>query len=119
MNDEYSPPSDHARDEPRDEPHTLEENLKSRATWLRLFFMIVLILLYGVSRVVLGAVVCIQFFWLLFKGEVNEPLRELGQSLAVYSYQIIRYLTFNTEERPYPFDQAWPSSDGLDLRDSE
>jgi len=116
MNDDYSPPPDHARDGPRDEPPSLEENLKSRATWLRLFFMLVLILLYGVSRVVLGAVVLIQFLWLLLKGEVNEPLRELGQSLAIYTYQIISYLTFNTEERPYPFDQAWPSSEGLDLR---
>ncbi|MEJ2140219.1 MAG: DUF4389 domain-containing protein [Gammaproteobacteria bacterium] len=24
--------------------------------------------------------------------------------MATYTYQIIRYLTFNTDERPFPFD---------------
>jgi hypothetical protein len=33
----------------------------------------------------------------------------LGQALATYTYQIIRYLTFNTEERPFPFDSDWPA----------
>jgi hypothetical protein len=119
MNDEHSPPSDHARNEPSDDEPSFEDNIKSRATWLRLFFMLVLIFLYGVSRGVLGVVVFIQFFWLLLKGEINAPLREFGQSLAIYSYQIVRYLTFNTEERPFPFDQTWPYAQRLELRDDD
>ncbi len=89
---------------------TLEQNVKSKATWLRLFFMLIFVCLYFVSRVVLSAVVVVQFFWLLFNGTINESLRALGQSLASYTYQIIRYLTFNTNVRPFPFDSAWPPS---------
>jgi len=44
----------------------------------------------------------------LFTAETNKALEQLGQSLATYTYQIVRYLTYNTEERPFPFDLDWP-----------
>ena len=96
-------------------PLISQENLpangqESSSIWLRLFFMLVVTFLYSVSRVVVGAVVVIQFFWVLLKNEKNQHLIQLGQSLAIYSYQITYYLTFNTEERPYPFDLEWPKS---------
>ncbi|TDJ69501.1 MAG: DUF4389 domain-containing protein [Proteobacteria bacterium] len=47
--------------------------------------------------------------WLLFTGETNEKLRHLGHNLAAYIYQAIRYLTFATEERPFPFDAEFPT----------
>jgi hypothetical protein len=87
----------------------LETNLKSRATWLRLLFMIVLVLLYGLTRLIVGAVIVLQFFWVLFTGETNTRLKVLGHQLATYTLQTLLYLTFNTEERPFPFDQDWPS----------
>jgi multisubunit Na+/H+ antiporter MnhE subunit len=88
----------------------LEENLKSRSTWLRFVFMIVFVLIYGVTRIVLGAVVILQFLWVLFTAETNPRLLHLGASLATYTYQILRYLTYNTEERPFPFDLDWPNA---------
>lgn len=86
----------------------VKQNISSGPTWLRLFFMLVIIFLYGVTRAVLGAVVVVQFFWVLFTSESNEQLKQLGQQLASYTYQIVRYLTFNTEDRPFPFDLEWP-----------
>ena len=87
----------------------VKENLKRGSTWLRLFFMFVVVILYSVSRVVVSLVVLLQFFWVLLSGETNESLENFGQSLATYTYQIISYLTFNTEERPFPFDLDWPT----------
>jgi hypothetical protein len=94
----------------RREPGDIEEHIKSRTTWLRLLFMIILAFLYGVSRVVVGAVILLQFFWVLFTGETNERLKGLGQSLATYTYQVLCYLTYNTDSRPFPFDDDWPPS---------
>ena len=87
----------------------VKENLQRGSTWLRLFFMFVVVILYSVSRVVVSAVVLLQFFWVLLSGETNESLEYFGQSLATYTYQIISYPTFNTEERPFPFDLDWPA----------
>ena len=85
-------------------------NLKSKSIWMRLFFMLVVVLLYSVSRIIVSAVVILQFFWVLLNGEVNNKLQKLGEALATYTYQIIQYLTFNTEERPFPFDADWPNT---------
>jgi hypothetical protein len=94
---------------PPPESTPLEENVKAKSTWLRLFFMVVIFFLYAVSRVVIGAVVVLQFFWVLFTGSENSRLKGFGQALATYTYQTIRYLTFVTEERPFPFDADWPT----------
>jgi hypothetical protein len=107
MSDEI-PPSPNGSGDRHQKSLSVIENLKKRSSWLRLFFMLVMVFLYSVSRVVVSVVVLLQFFWVLFTAETNKPLEKLGQSLATYSYQIIRYLTFNTEERPFPFDLDWP-----------
>lgn len=92
-----------------DEGRTLEDNLKSRSTWMRLLFMLVIVVFYAVSRLVVATVVIVQFFHVLFTGQTNSRLKEFGQSLSAYTYQILRYLTFNTDQRPFPFDADWPS----------
>lgn len=107
------PPRDHPLDDDQSDPdddgrREIEDNIKSRSTWLRLLFMIIIAVIYGLSRLVLGAVVLLQFLWVLFTGEPNTRLTGFGQSLATYTYQIVRYLTFNTETRPFPFDEDWP-----------
>ena len=90
------------------EESQLSKNLKSKSIWLRLLFMLIITFLYSVSRIVVGAVVIVQFFWVLFTNETNQKLQAFGKSLATYTNEIILYLTFNTEKRPYPFDLNWP-----------
>jgi Flp pilus assembly protein TadB len=92
----------------------LEKNLKSRAVWLRLLFMCIYAMLAGLAVMVGSAVVVLGFLWLLFTGEVNRELRQVGQALATYLFQITRYLTLNTDDKPFPFGGAWPSDDTQD-----
>jgi len=92
----------------KSERSNLEQNVTRRSTWLRLVFMIILGIIWGISRVVTAAVVVIQFFYVLLSGETNNQLKTLGHSLAIYSYQITDYLTFNSETKPFPFDSEWP-----------
>jgi len=87
----------------------LEKNVTRRSTWLRLIFMIIFGVLWGISRVVTAAVVVIQFFCVLLTGETNGQLKTLGHSLAIYAFQVTDYLTFNTEIKPFPFDGGWPT----------
>ena len=105
---DHVPPD--ARADENQGPSDLEKNVRQRSTWLRLFFMFILALLYGLSRVVIGAVIVIQFFYVLLTGETKAELKAFGHSLAIYSYEVIDYLTFNTDEKPFPFDGAWPTS---------
>jgi hypothetical protein len=72
--------------------------------------MIATTLCYAVARLVVGVVVLLQFLHVLFTGETNPRLKDLGLSLARYVYQVVEYLTFNTEVRPFPFDEEWPTA---------
>ena len=106
---DQNPPVDHAF---VDEPGTgkpIEENLKSKATWTRLLFMLIACVLISIASFVGSFVVILGFLWLLVTGEVNQQIRQVGQSIAAYVYEIIRYLTFNTEQRPFPLGGDWPS----------
>jgi hypothetical protein len=43
----------------------------------------------------------------------------VGQSIAAYIYESIRYLTFNTDDRPFPFGSPWPSTEEPNARTAE
>lgn len=95
------------------EPSRLEKNVKSRSSWIRLLYLLVFSLLYLVSRFVVLAVVVLQAAWLLFTGQPNPRLAAAGQSLATYTYQLVSYLTFASDRRPFPVDDDWPSATPL------
>ena len=92
----------------------IEQNLKSRTTWLRLLFMCIYGLLAGLACMVASVVVVLGFLMVLFTGKVNQELRQLGQGIASYLFQIVRYLTFNTDDKPFPFGTGWPSETSED-----
>lgn len=85
----------------------LKSNLTSKSTWKRGLHMLLFALLYGVAEVILTAVVIFQFGSQLITGRANRRLLNLGQQLATYLYQIILFLTYKSEQKPYPFE-AWP-----------
>lgn len=115
-------PSDHVADESGDEGvaergPAIEENLKSRSTWLRLIFMVVFYVLGSVASLVASVVIVLGFLWVLFTGETNEQLKRTGQGIATYIAQIIEYLTYNSDVRPFPFDAGWPAPEEADSED--
>ena len=85
----------------------LKAHLKERKIWLRGLYMLLFAIFYGIAEIVITAVVLFQFLLALFTGQTNERLLKLGQSLGTYVYQILQFLTFNSEHHPYPFG-AWP-----------
>lgn len=87
----------------------LKDNLRKRQTWLRGLYMVLFVLAFHVAEFVLGAVVLLQFLFTLFTGDTNQRLLQFGENLSEYVYQILRFLTFNTEEMPFPFSD-WPDA---------
>ena len=86
------------------------ENLKDTNVWIRLLYMLLFWIIYCVAEVVLGAVVVFQFLFVLFSGNRNEKLLGFGGQLSTFIYQVLRFLTFNSETRPYPFAD-WPAAE--------
>ena len=88
------------------------EDLKSKVTdssaWLRLLFILLFAAIYSVAEMVLAAVVLFQFLCVLFTGKRNDKVLSLGAQISTFAYQVFRYLTYNSDERPFPFAD-WPT----------
>jgi len=96
----------------------MKENIKQQSTWVRGLYMLMFSLFYSIAEFVLFVVVVFQFLLVLFTGESNPRLKKLGQSIATYIYQIIQYLTFNSDYQSYPFG-AWPQGEPLSLKNKK
>jgi len=77
---------------------------------MRGFYMILFAILLRLADIILIAVVVFQFILKLLTGDTNERLLKLGQHISTYIYQIALFLSFNSNQHPYPFG-AWPKGE--------
>jgi len=75
--------------------------------------MLLFVVAYGVAEILLLVTAVFQFLCRLVTGKTVERLLIFGENLSRYFYQIIRYMTFNTEEKPFPFSD-WPGATPVD-----
>ena len=85
-----------------------KSHLSDRGTWMRLIYMICFVAIFGVAQMVGAAAVLAQFLFKLLTGQPNPRLREFGGSLAAYFKQLAAFLTYHSEEMPFPFGE-WPA----------
>ncbi len=87
----------------------LISNLKSESRWLRLVFMVV----FGMAAYLAGLLVVwigvIQAIHGFIMNEPNKRLLTFSASLNRFIYQIVRFVTYNSEVKPYPFSD-WPGA---------
>ncbi len=82
----------------------------SKTSWQRVLFTAVFWVIFYVSQLVLAAVVIAQCLFLLVGGKPNGQLLTFGERMSRYIHDILRFVTFNSEERPFPFSD-FPKSD--------
>lgn len=87
----------------------IKENAKNIEVWTRgLFIVIFGIIFYFLFSLILLLVI-FQFLMKLITAELNEQLLDFSDALNKYVSQILLYITFKSEERPFPFS-PWPGS---------
>ena len=94
-----------------DDPVTLDEpgpeeksaSADRKGVWLRLLFMIILALLFGIAETILAVGAVLQFGFLLFAGKRNESIADFGVKLADWMRDVARFQTAVTEDKPFPF----------------
>jgi hypothetical protein len=88
----------------------VKENIKKQSTWMRGLYMLLFSVFSRISEIVLFAIILFQFILKVLTGDTNDRLRKLGLSIATYIYQILQFLSFNSDVHPYPFG-AWPKGE--------
>jgi len=86
----------------------LKSNLLSATHWIRLVYMVLFALVLQVAGTVMYFVVTVQFVYSLVTGKNHEILRNFGGNLSTFIYQTLQFLSYNSEEKPFPFSD-WPA----------
>ncbi len=76
----------------------------------RIFVTLLFALIGWLSLWVFGVVVLVQFGFLLITGSLNKNLKAFNGELGNYLSDIISYVGFQTDEKPFPF-QSWHYDD--------
>ncbi|AKH37957.1 MULTISPECIES: DUF4389 domain-containing protein [Nitrosomonas] len=96
----------------------IKQRLQKTETWMRGLYMLLFIFVYGLMEFVIILVMLFQFISIVLSGHTNVQLLKFSQNLAAYVYQIITFLTFNSEQLPFPFS-AWPSEKTQYIEDDQ
>ncbi len=97
----------------------MQKNIFEVDTWLRGFFMLVYAFFCYLAFNILMVVVFFQFAVVLLSGKRNDKLLYFGDILSTYIYQIIMYITYNTNIKPFPFGEGVTTEDFTILPDEE
>ena len=85
----------------------IKNNVKQTSTWQRGFFILLFLFCFNVAEFVLFTISVVQFLFFLITGKPNSRLTKFGKQLAIYVYQIVNFLVYKTEVKPFPFID-WP-----------
>jgi len=74
----------------------------------RALFMVFFLVVYSISKFLIIGLALFQLITLLLTEKPNEQVLKFSQNLSFYIYQIIKYVSFNSELKPFPFS-SWPN----------
>lgn len=81
----------------------LKRNMSAGQTWTRLVFMIGFAIILYVTLALYAVFVVVQFLFVLFTGERNAKLIRFGDILCQYINHMLRFISYTSDEKPFPF----------------
>lgn len=78
-----------------------------RSIWIRLLYMLLFMMIFGLAEFAVYLTAAIGFVYRLFGQPINKRVCHIGHLIGLYIRQISDFLSFNTEQAPFPFD-TWP-----------
>lgn len=95
----------------------IKSNLTSSRHWLRLVFMLIFAAILQLASICMWMLVIVQFLFSLITGQDNPALRKLGHELSIYIFNTLKFLTYASDEKPFPFSD-WPQVNETDELES-
>lgn len=89
----------------------VKQNVANKESWCRLLYVILFAMVLYIVMMLLGLVVVVQLIYAFATGTGNDDIKQFGRHLAQYINQIVLFLTYNDNRRPYPFNPLYDESD--------
>lgn len=88
----------------------VKDNLANSDNWLRVLLVLIYALIFTLAAWVLAFTVGLNLLILVFTGERNDNLAQLGEQISRYLTDIMGYATLNSDDKPFPFGD-WPGDE--------
>jgi hypothetical protein len=72
---------------------------------IRLLYTLLYVAIFEVVKTIILLTTIFEYFFLLITLRHNEPARNFANQAATYGYRLMRYLTLNENQRPFPFSE--------------
>jgi|TARA_B100002003_G_scaffold243969_1_gene269227 uncharacterized membrane protein len=83
---------------------------------LRIFIGIISGFILGLWKIIVQVVVIIHWLYAILTGERNKGMAEFSNRWVTYVYQYLRYMTFSTNKRPFPFNEFGKDIEKVDIK---
>ena len=70
---------------------------------VRLLYTVFFFIVFEILKIIIQVSVLFQYVYLLISKTYNNPVRNFTNKVSIYAYRVLRYVTLNENERPYPF----------------
>mgnify|MGYP000458329343 FL=1 len=85
----------------------LSENIKEPSIWVNFFLKVIYLIFLNFIIPFFGFITLLQFLFSLGSKKPNDNLISFSKKISIYIYQIINFITYSSDERPWPFN-AFP-----------
>jgi D-alanyl-lipoteichoic acid acyltransferase DltB (MBOAT superfamily) len=83
---------------------------------IRLLYTLLYVAIFELVKTIILLITLFEYFFLLITLQHHEPTRTFANKVATYGYRVMRYLTLNENQRPFPFSD-FPAE--IELPDEE
>lgn len=73
-------------------------------------------LILGLWKVVVQVVVVLHWFYAIITGKRNRGMAEFCNMWVTYAYNFVRYMSFSTNKRPFPFNEFGKDIEKVDMK---
>ncbi len=85
----------------------IETNEREKPGIARAVYILLYLIIGRFISMVLFVIAITQFIYTWLSGEPNEKILQFTDGLSEYAKQLVSYVGFNTDEKPWPFGD-WP-----------
>ena len=97
-------------------PDELQVTTTRQQVAIRLLYTLLYMVIFELVKTIVILISLFEYFFLLVTLQHNEPARTFANKVATYGYRVMRYLTLNENQRPFPFSD-FPAE--IELPDEE
>jgi len=79
--------------------------------WIRGGYALLFVIAFELGQLLLNFAAVVQFLLAIVTRRPNATIADFGRSLAIWQAQTTAFLTYATDDMPFPF-APWPNPDG-------